>query len=100
MEPENFVCSSFTHPGCRTSAQGRVESDFWFRAFLTAETATATKLATTAPICPASQSAKDLRVTATRQQAGLAFTRMGHVLMNPKNRLTEVAIVSARVKWL
>src|SRR5437868_12189664 len=37
---------------CRTSAQGRVESDFWFRAFLTAETETATKLVTTAPICP------------------------------------------------
>ena len=47
---------------------------------------TATKLVTTAPICPASQSAKDLRVMATRQQAGLASTRTAHALMSPKNR--------------
>src|SRR2546429_9082304 len=85
MEPENFVCSSFTQLGCRTSAQGRVETDFWFRTFLTAEMETATKLVTTAPICPASQSAKDLRVMATRQQAGLSSRREGQPLIQAKN---------------
>jgi len=85
-EPENFVCSSFTQLRCRMSAQGRVEPDFWLRTFLTAEMETVTKLVATAPIRPASQSAKDLRVTATRQQAGLGLTRMAHALMSPVNR--------------
>ena len=34
MEPENFVCSSFTRLGCRTSVQGRVELTSGFGPFL------------------------------------------------------------------
>ena len=100
MEPENFVCSSFTQLGCRTSAQGRVETDLpGSESFLLRETETATKPVTTARDMSGVAVGEGLEGNRDASEGGLSFSEDGTCINESKESVSRSsAMASARVK--